>query len=277
MRRFVNPFDSQTLRPKHSLTRFPVVLLQRPIEQIENNLGKISCAELKDNIQLLTERSAAHTLPHLHPMMTRHSSHHRYHGSQTTAPTGSEIYTHRDQGPMDVSITYSRHTGSRTETSGFSQHHRSFTYPIATSSTWLLGSATVQQQQQQQPTIHRPVLQPTRENARYSHILSERQKKVIVSNEQPISCSHSSQLGERSLSGGTKVTRTTGANLPHPPLLQSSHPQARGFPPHLLGHTHLPSIAPASVRAAALHRVKPITTATVVRGRSIQPMAPGCP
>ena len=54
VRRFVNPFDSQTLRPKHSLTRFPVVLLQRPIEQIENNLGKISCAELKDNIQLLT-------------------------------------------------------------------------------------------------------------------------------------------------------------------------------------------------------------------------------
>ena len=53
-RLYTNP--SSHHRPKHSLTRFPVIMLQRPIEQIENQLGKISCAELTENVKLLSVR-----------------------------------------------------------------------------------------------------------------------------------------------------------------------------------------------------------------------------
>lgn len=42
-----------TKKPKSSLTRFPVVMVQRPLQQIEEELGQLSCAALKDNIQLM--------------------------------------------------------------------------------------------------------------------------------------------------------------------------------------------------------------------------------
>lgn len=51
-RHYTNPRPQQ--RPKHSLTRFPVLMLQRPIEEIQSQLGKISCAELSENVKLLS-------------------------------------------------------------------------------------------------------------------------------------------------------------------------------------------------------------------------------
>lgn len=38
---------------RHSLTRFPVVTAQRPFEEIERELGEMSCAELWENIQTM--------------------------------------------------------------------------------------------------------------------------------------------------------------------------------------------------------------------------------
>ena len=49
---FTNPKYQQ--RP---LTKYPVLMVQRPIEQIESELGELSCAQLRDSIQLITVSS----------------------------------------------------------------------------------------------------------------------------------------------------------------------------------------------------------------------------
>lgn len=41
---------------RHSLTRYPVVMVQRPLQQIEANLGHLSCAALQDSIHYLLVR-----------------------------------------------------------------------------------------------------------------------------------------------------------------------------------------------------------------------------
>ncbi len=46
---YTNPHYYQ----KRSLTRFPVPNVQRPIDEIEGDLGEMSCAELTENIQLM--------------------------------------------------------------------------------------------------------------------------------------------------------------------------------------------------------------------------------
>ena len=63
-RRYTNPRPQQ--RPKHSLTRFPVLMLQRPMEEIQNQLGKISCAELTENVKLLSVSSLRRLLCDIH-------------------------------------------------------------------------------------------------------------------------------------------------------------------------------------------------------------------
>ena len=42
--------DSQQ---SHSLTRFPILWIRRPIEEVEEQLMGLSCAELQDNVQNL--------------------------------------------------------------------------------------------------------------------------------------------------------------------------------------------------------------------------------
>ena len=47
-----------TKKPKSSLTRFPMVMVQRPLQQIEEELGQLSCAALKENIQCMPVSSS---------------------------------------------------------------------------------------------------------------------------------------------------------------------------------------------------------------------------
>ena len=59
-----------TKKPKSSLTRFPVVMVQRPLQQIEEELGQLSCAALKENIQCMPVSSSpllSSPLP-IHPL-----------------------------------------------------------------------------------------------------------------------------------------------------------------------------------------------------------------
>ena len=41
-------------RPKRCLTRFPVPMVQRPLDCIERELGKMSCADLMENIHQMS-------------------------------------------------------------------------------------------------------------------------------------------------------------------------------------------------------------------------------
>ena len=52
---YTNPNYQQ--RPRYSLNKFPILNVQRPIDQIEGELGKLSCAELKERIQLMNVSS----------------------------------------------------------------------------------------------------------------------------------------------------------------------------------------------------------------------------
>ena len=47
------PHHIQTHK-RNSLTRFPIKLQERPIELVEKELGTMSCAQLKDSIQVLS-------------------------------------------------------------------------------------------------------------------------------------------------------------------------------------------------------------------------------
>lgn len=40
-------------QPRHSLTRFPIPMLQRPMENLERELGQLSCAELLEGVSSL--------------------------------------------------------------------------------------------------------------------------------------------------------------------------------------------------------------------------------
>ena len=42
---------------RHSLTRFPVAMVQRPLQQIEADLGQLSCAALQDSVHYLMVRA----------------------------------------------------------------------------------------------------------------------------------------------------------------------------------------------------------------------------
>lgn len=199
-RHYTNPRPQQ--RPKHSLTRFPVLMLQRPIEEIQSQLGKISCAELSENVKLLSQHQApVHTL---HPRMNYSALYGRLHGNHQTAHPPAHAthqYTHCEEGPMNISITYSRHLSSP----------------------------------------------PTHKVAHSSNIMT--------SHQNPWESHTTTTLTTNS------PASQTGARLP------SSRPvtSQRLY----LSSTLRPSIAPHAVRAAGIHRAKPITASTVVQGRRI--------
>ena len=48
---------------KHSLTRFPVAMVQRPLQEIEDDLGHLSCAVLQDTVHsvLVSHHYCVHT------------------------------------------------------------------------------------------------------------------------------------------------------------------------------------------------------------------------
>jgi len=146
------------------------------------------------------------------------------HPQGTDAPTELERYTHHDQGPMGISITYSRHMEAAPISNETRFHTRGHTYPQSIN----------------------PV----------SKLLLKHESKG-----QPLS----SQIQD------TAVVKMNNSHLRQTVTQYSWHSsrpvttQYKHYPPG----TVRPSIAPPGLMAVSLHRVKPITATTMVRGRKI--------
>lgn len=152
------------------------------------------------------------------------------HPQGTDAPTELERYTHHDQGPMGISITYSRHMEAAPIPNETRFHTRGHTYPLSIN----------------------PV----------SKLLLKHESKG-----QPLS----------SRTQDTAVVKMNNSHLTQTVTQYSWHSsrpvttQYKHYPPG----TVRPSIAPPGLMAVALHRVKPITATTVVRGRKISALPTG--
>lgn len=140
----------------------------------------------------------------------------------------TERFTHTDQGPMAISITYSRHLDREAPT---------HSHVLATS--WN-PNAVVARQWTNVNSFGLATVPPSRAKRFAPRIPS----------------SHMTQVPHLT-DDGTAVHRSNQ----RPTSTQSTISAVQG--------AVRPSIAPSGIRAVAMHRLKPLTAATVVRGKRI--------
>ena len=218
------------------------------------------------------------SLPHLHPMM-KYSPLSAHLQTGPSVARATQLITHQDDGPMGISITYSRHIQSHPPTALPSNKSRSYHDYAATwarPNTNRLSSGrerglTNDGQVSQRYTalvLSRPeVLKPRNVGTGLSGCLPDDDQRNSHHDNQT-NDTHSAQTADETLhSPGLADPRRD------PLPFCSARPRARSQSQPSSVPWPSSSLAPHSVRAVLVHRLKPITTATILRGRRIGPLA----
>lgn len=83
------PIQSRKLLAPQSLNRFPVFLIRRPLDEIDDVLGHLSCSLLQEQVEEIQSQERMVKLPHLHPMMKYSPINNGLHGNHNLATLGN--------------------------------------------------------------------------------------------------------------------------------------------------------------------------------------------